>query len=145
MPGRRASPAASGRLTPSAPIERLRQPVRAAEKADTGRKQITRDEVVVGGIDLAQSQGGAAAREVLDQIDGELLALVAMADAGPLDDVERPEGAGLRRQHHGVSAEAAAVLQRRGHQPLHLGAIGTAPKVSEATRSRPPSSACSRR
>ena len=80
-------------------------------------------EVVVRRVDLAQRQRDAAARQVLEEIDGELLRRVTVPGAGPLDHVERPERAGLGRQHDAVPAEAAPVLQRRGHQPLDLGAV----------------------
>ena len=107
-----------------AEVEGLRQARRPAEEPDRRRQEVGGGEVVVRRVDLAERQGDAAARQVLEEIDGELLRLVAVPGAGPLHDVERPERAGLGRQHDAVPAEAALVLQRRGHQPLHLGAVG---------------------
>ena len=106
-----------------AEVEGLRQARRAAEEPDRGRQEVGGGEVVVRRVDLAQRQRDAAARQVLEEIDGELLRRVAVPGAGPLDHVERPERAGLGRQHDAVPAEAAPVLQRRGHQPLDLGAV----------------------
>ena len=118
----------------------LRQARRAAEEPDRRRQEVGGGEVVVRRVDLAERQGDAAARQVLEEIDGELLRLVAVPGARPLHDVERPERAGLGRQHDAVPAEAALVLQRRGHQPLHLGAVaarsGTA-AVPRAAGRRP--------
>ena len=142
MPGRRALPAASGRLTPSAPKSSgCGSAVRPAEKADAGRQEVAGGEVVVGGIDLAERQRDAAVAEILDQVDGELLGLVAVPGAGPFHHVERPE--------RPASGGSTTVWRRKRRPSFSAEAIsrctwaryGTVGKLSGATRSRPPSSA----